>query len=691
MNFDKKPLPRFWYLPRSLAAVVVMTGDDHGSFYNGGATAARFDQFLAASPQDCVVDNWECVRGTAYLFPPSVASNPLTDSQAATYINNGFEISVHVDSIPDCSDWTPASLDAAYTSDLNSFASEYSSVPAPETHRIHCVSWSDYDSQPKTELSHGIRLDTNYYYFPPTWVNDRPGLFTGSGIPMRFADIGGNLINVYQATTQLTDESGQTYPFTIDTLLDRANGPEGYYGVFVANMHNDETSSSGADAIIASAQARGIPVVSARQMLTWLDGRNASVFRSLTWNGSTLSFSISAAPGANGLVAMVPVADHKTVTNMTYNGNPFTSFTMVRSKGIQYARFSALTGDYVITYAVDNTPPDTTILTHPSNPSYLTSAGFTFSATEDGSTFECKIDGDGFSACSSPKTYSSLANGLTHTFEVRATDLAGNTDPSPAIYSWTIDIQTISFPLPPVKIYGDADFAPGASASTGLAVTYSSLDLAVATITMDGKIHIVGAGATTITASQPGDGTYSPAVPVDRLLTVNKATPIVSLASSSPTSTFGDVVTFTATVSSTTSTPTGTVTFKEGGTTLGTGILSGGMATYDPSTLSVGNHVIAAAYSGDAKSRVIDFVVTYPSVNKVTATVKRQSPFSGTTREAVRSMSKPPTALPSPAGRSSGRNRMPTGGSSARVILTATASSTTSGGTAPPVRYISCS
>ena len=37
----------------------------------------------------------------------------------------------------------------------------------------------------------------------------------------------------------MTDESGQTFPYTVDTLLDRALGAEGYYGAFVANMHND--------------------------------------------------------------------------------------------------------------------------------------------------------------------------------------------------------------------------------------------------------------------------------------------------------------------------------------------------------------------------------------------------------------------------------------------------------------------
>ena len=67
-------------------------------------------------------------------------------------------------------------------------------------------------------------------------------------------------------------------PATIDTLLDNALGPLGYYGVFTANMHTDSATSSGADAIVASAQARNVPVVSARQMLDWLDGRNASSF-----------------------------------------------------------------------------------------------------------------------------------------------------------------------------------------------------------------------------------------------------------------------------------------------------------------------------------------------------------------------------------------------------------------------------
>ena len=63
MTADRKPLPRFWYFPRNLTAVVVMTGDDHAN--NG--TRYRFDADLAQSPTGCAVDTWECL--TIHLVP----------------------------------------------------------------------------------------------------------------------------------------------------------------------------------------------------------------------------------------------------------------------------------------------------------------------------------------------------------------------------------------------------------------------------------------------------------------------------------------------------------------------------------------------------------------------------------------------------------------------------------------------
>src|SRR3989442_4440516 len=90
------------------------------------------------------------------------------------------------------------------------------------------------------------------------------------------------------------------------------------------------------------------------------------------------------------------------------------------------------------TWTVDTTAPDTSITASPTNPSNQTGPSFSFTATEGGSTFQCELDGAGFSACTSPKSYSGLAEG-SHTFKVKATDPAGNTDSTPASYTWTVD------------------------------------------------------------------------------------------------------------------------------------------------------------------------------------------------------------------------------------------------------------
>jgi probable HAF family extracellular repeat protein len=101
-----------------------------------------------------------------------------------------------------------------------------------------------------------------------------------------------------------------------------------------------------------------------------------------------------------------------------------------------------------------------------------------------------------------------------------------------------------------------------------------------------------------------GFGAYqNPANLHSFLLTLNSPTPNVALVSAPNPSTYGQSVTFTATVSPASSgqpTPTGTVTFEDGSTNLGSGQLNAsGIATFTTSTLAVGTHSITAVYGGD--------------------------------------------------------------------------------------------
>lgn len=85
----------------------------------------------------------------------------------------------------------------------------------------------------------------------------------------------------------------------------------------------------------------------------------------------------------------------------------------------------------------DTTPPDTTITSSPAASTTATTASFGFSASEAGSTFECKLDAASYAGCTSPQSYAGLAVG-SHTFSVRATDASNNTDQSPATYAWAV-------------------------------------------------------------------------------------------------------------------------------------------------------------------------------------------------------------------------------------------------------------
>jgi hypothetical protein len=439
MISDRTPLPRIWYLPSGRKAAVVMTGDDHAA----GGTAGRFDAQKALGPANCSVDDWTCVRSTSYIYPQS----PLTAAQAAAYTADGFEVALHVTT--DCRNYTPASVGVTYATQLAQFAGKYTSSPAPMTNRMHCIVWSDWASQPKVQRANGIRFDTSYYYWPGSWILDRPGLFTGSGMPMRFADLDGTTIDVYQAPTQLTDESNQTMALHISSLLDRALGPEGYYAVVTANMHTDTVASAGADTIITAARARNVAVVSAKQMLTWLDGRNSTSFGGLTWQGGVLSFTLAPGAGANNLQLMLPAASGlDNLVALTRNGAPV-SFTVQTIKGRSYATFLAQGGAYTAIYGV----PQTTLTATPANPTSSTSATFTFTAAPPATSFACSLDGAAFTTCTSPTSLTGLSYG-SHTFQVRGTN-AGGTDPTPASFTWEI--------VPPVP---DTAITSAPSAST---------------------------------------------------------------------------------------------------------------------------------------------------------------------------------------------------------------------------------
>jgi hypothetical protein len=275
----------------------------------------------------------------------------------------------------------------------------------------------------------------------------------------------------------------------------------------------------------------------------------------------------------------------------------------------------------------------------------------------DGSPFGTPVTISGGTATSG--SISTLIGG-THTIEV---DYSGDTNDaaSSGTMIQTVNPVSTSTGLSSSKnpsTYGDtvtftAKVKPTTATGTvqfkidgslfGSAVTLSS------GIATSGGISTLTGGTHTIEADYSGD-TNDAASSWTISQTVKKASSAIIVSSSPNPSVYGQPVTFTATV--TPSTATGTVTFKDGKSTLGTGSITGGTATFTTSIpLKVGSQSITAVYGGDtnyAKStssaitQAVDQASTTTSVTSslnpsaygkpviLTATISVTAPATGT-------------------------------------------------------------
>ncbi|MFN8040949.1 MAG: Ig-like domain-containing protein [Acidimicrobiales bacterium] len=153
-----------------------------------------------------------------------------------------------------------------------------------------------------------------------------------------------------------------------------------------------------------------------------------------------------------------------------------------------------------------------------------------------------------------------------------------------------------------------AAVAPGNGTPTGT-VTFHDGATTLGTATLDGagtasvSSSVLATGTRTITVDYAGDGSFATSSGTTTH-TVSPAATTTAVTTSGSPSVLGAPVTFTATVAVTapgTGTPTGTVTFADGATTIGTGTLDGsGTASVTTPSLGVGAHTITATYGGDA-------------------------------------------------------------------------------------------
>jgi hypothetical protein len=155
-------------------------------------------------------------------------------------------------------------------------------------------------------------------------------------------------------------------------------------------------------------------------------------------SGSTnATFEFSDSEGGVGFLCQLDGTGFTTCSSpQSYSGlTPNASHTF-EVKAVDPAGNSSAVAPF--TWTIDTAPPPAPVITSvPPNPSGTTGATFQFSDSESGVSFQCQLDAGGFSPCSSPQTYSNLADG-SHTFWVKAFDLLDH-ESTTTSYVWTID------------------------------------------------------------------------------------------------------------------------------------------------------------------------------------------------------------------------------------------------------------
>ena len=227
-----------------------------------------------------------------------------------------------------------------------------------------------------------------------------------------------------------------------------------------------------------------------------------------------VTLSSSTTPGALvGTVTGSGTTYNVAVSGMTGSGTVTASIAAgAAHDAANNASTDSTSTDNTVTF--DNVAPTASIDSHPTDPSASDAATFTFSGsdpTDNGISsglkrLECQLDGVEFATCTSPASFTSLAE-TSHTFQVRAVDNAGNTG-SAASYTWTVDVTPPTVTIEQAAAQAD----PTGSSPINFTVVFSEpvSDFTSSDVTLEGTAlattAVVSGSVTTYNVAVSGMG-----------------------------------------------------------------------------------------------------------------------------------------------------------------------------------------
>ena len=291
---DRKPLPRLWYFPGFNKCLVTLTDDGEDSILED------FQVHLSDIES-------KGARITVYLKNPSIPSSIISG-----WVSKGHEIACHFDDTAEAAQPTFDRMYSVACETINAHLQAYGYLP--KTVRNHWIVWVGWTEQASIEAGLGIGMDCNLYHYDRGSSHGHylggVGNFTGSGLPMKFIDKDGQVIDIYQSLTQLPDEQWleENLYGCFKILLDRSLDLEAYTFVNV-NFHTDRwqvwSKKPGLD-MLDYANRRGVPLWTAEHTLNFLKTRDSASFQNIHWSDNKLSFTFDVPVGEQGLTFMLP-------------------------------------------------------------------------------------------------------------------------------------------------------------------------------------------------------------------------------------------------------------------------------------------------------------------------------------------------------------------------------------------------
>ena len=314
------PMPRLWYYPRpSQRSVLIVTSDDDWS------QVSEFEALMAAVEE----------RGghiTFYVVPGTHISKELVQE----WEKRGHVFSVH----PDCRSLVglPADLGSFGVDEQYQLLTEMlrTSVhnhckqfdrPA-HTIRQHALRWCGYVDAAKTLGELGVKMELNYYSILPYAAS----YMTGSGRPIKLVDESGRVLDVFQQSTVLSEDTTiGTHSFSpnwstsealarVETMLS-ANIKQ-YYTPITLNAHPVSFATYSrrfVEGVLDSAQGHAMPIVSADEWLTFTLARYEAEFLKVRYDGTTLEFVLRTQTQPTELTLSWPLGD-RTIRSVFLDG-----------------------------------------------------------------------------------------------------------------------------------------------------------------------------------------------------------------------------------------------------------------------------------------------------------------------------------------------------------------------------------